>query len=42
MVGAVLNIAIAEAGKTGDFAIFFQSELCMKRANHWRSLLDSG
>ncbi|SHH84067.1 chemotaxis protein CheC [Sporobacter termitidis DSM 10068] len=27
MVGAVLNIAIAEAGKTGDFAIFFQSEL---------------
>ncbi len=27
MVGAVLSIAIAEAGKTGDFAIFFQSEL---------------
>jgi chemotaxis protein CheC len=27
MVGAVLNIAIAEAGKTGDFAVFFQSEL---------------
>ncbi len=27
MVGAVLNIAIAEAGKSGDFAIFFQSEL---------------
>lgn len=27
MVGAVVSIAIAEAGKTGDFAIFFQSEL---------------
>ena len=27
MVGAVLNIAIAAAGKTGDFAIFFKSEL---------------
>jgi chemotaxis protein CheC len=27
MVGAVLNIAIAEAGMTGDIAIFFQSEL---------------
>lgn len=27
MVGAVLSIAIAEAGKTGEFAIFFQSEL---------------
>jgi chemotaxis protein CheC len=27
MVGAVLSIAIAEAGKTGDFAVFFQSEL---------------
>lgn len=27
MVGAVLNIAIAEAGKAGDFAVFFQSEL---------------
>ncbi|NLA88201.1 MAG: CheY-P-specific phosphatase CheC [Clostridiales bacterium] len=27
MVGAVRSIAIAEAGKTGDFAIFFQSEL---------------
>lgn len=31
MVGAVLNIAIAEAGKTGDFAIFFQSELCNEK-----------
>ena len=28
MVGAVVNIAIAEAGKTGEVAIFFQSELC--------------
>jgi chemotaxis protein CheC len=28
MVGAVLSVAIAEAGKAGDFAIFFQSELC--------------
>lgn len=27
MVGAILNIAIAEAGKTGDFAVLFQSEL---------------
>jgi chemotaxis protein CheC len=27
MVGAVLSVAIAEAGKSGDFAIFFQSEL---------------
>lgn len=27
MVGAVLNVVIAEAGKTGDFAVFFQSEL---------------
>lgn len=27
MVGAVLNIAAAEAGKTGDYAMFFQSEL---------------
>ena len=27
MVGAVLSIAIAEAGKTGDIAVFFQSEL---------------
>jgi chemotaxis protein CheC len=27
MVGAVMNVAIAEAGKTGDFAVFFQSEL---------------
>ena len=27
MVGAVLSIAIAEAGKAGDFAVFFQSEL---------------
>lgn len=27
MVGAVLSIAIAEAGKTGDFAVFFKSEL---------------
>lgn len=27
MVGAVLNVAIAEAGKAGDFAVFFQSEL---------------
>ena len=31
MVGAVLNIAIAEAGKTGDFAILFQSELCNEK-----------
>ena len=31
MVGAVLNIAIAEAGKAGDLAIFFQSELCNER-----------
>ena len=31
MVGAVLGIAIAEAGKTGDFAIFFQSELCNEK-----------
>lgn len=31
MVGAVLSIAIAEAGKTGDFAIFFQSELCNEK-----------
>lgn len=28
MVGAVLSVAITEAGKTGDFAIFFKSELC--------------
>lgn len=27
MVGAVLSIAIAEAGKAGDIAVFFQSEL---------------
>jgi chemotaxis protein CheC len=27
MVGAVLSVAIAEAGKSGNFAIFFQSEL---------------
>jgi chemotaxis protein CheC len=27
MVGAILNVAIAEAGKAGDFAIMFQSEL---------------
>lgn len=27
MVGAVLSIAIAEAGKTGDFAVSFKSEL---------------
>ncbi len=27
MVGAVLSLAIAEAGKAGDFAVFFQSEL---------------
>jgi chemotaxis protein CheC len=31
MVGAVLGIAIAEAGKTGDFAILFQSELCNEK-----------
>lgn len=31
MVGAVLNIAIAEAGKSGDFAILFQSELCNEK-----------
>lgn len=31
MVGAVLSIAIAEAGKTGDFAILFQSELCNEK-----------
>lgn len=27
MVGAILNIIIAEAGKTGDIAVLFQSEL---------------
>ena len=31
MVGAVLSVAIVEAGKSGDFAIFFQSELCNER-----------
>lgn len=31
MVGAVLGIAIAEAGKAGDFAMFFQSELCNEK-----------
>ncbi len=31
MVGAVLSIAIAEAGKTGDFAVLFQSELCNEK-----------
>lgn len=31
MVGAVLSVAIAEAGKSGDFAIFFQSELCNEK-----------
>ena len=27
MVGAVMSVAVAEAGKTGDFAFLFQSEL---------------
>jgi chemotaxis protein CheC len=27
MVGAILSVAITEAGKTGDFAVFFKSEL---------------
>jgi len=27
MVGAVISVAVAETGKTGDFAILFQSEL---------------
>jgi chemotaxis protein CheC len=31
MVGAVLNVALAEAGKAGDFAVFFQSELCNEK-----------
>ena len=31
MVGAVISVAVAEAGKTGDFAVFFQSELCNEK-----------
>jgi chemotaxis protein CheC len=27
MVGAVMSVVLAEAGKAGDFAIFFKSEL---------------
>ncbi|MPM43745.1 CheY-P phosphatase CheC [bioreactor metagenome] len=28
MVGAIINVVVAEVGKTGDFALMFQSELC--------------
>jgi len=31
MVGAVISVAVAETGKTGDFAILFQSELFNER-----------